>query len=316
MQLQIGVIRGGAGSGYEESLCSGASVLSALGEAPETHEWQVHDIFIDREGVWHRRGAPQRPERALRMLDVGINALHGEGGEDGTIARTLECFSLPHTGTEASSAAALADRGRARRLAEQTGIRVPRSYSIRTGADAEMADALEAAIFHSVSPPVFVRAKDSTLVTPVFAGDAAALEVAIRQVLLFSPATAALVEEYIPGPRLAVGVVERFRGELLYVLPLAEMEPTGTLNCPARVRRAMKGEIVEAARGLFGAFGLRHYALFEFVARDHEVYFLDVRGLPALHERSPFASALEAVGVTLGEFAGHLVSLALARRRA
>ncbi len=316
MQLHIGVIRGGAGSGYEESLCSGAAVLSALEGALVEREWQAHDIFIDREGTWHRAGVARSQERSLRMLDVAVNALHGEGGEDGALARTLESFGVVHTGTEASSASALADRGRSRALAELSLVRIPRAYTIRGGEEARLTDALGAAIFRTVSLPVLVRAKDSTLVTPVFAGDALGLEVALRQVLLYSPATAVIVEEHIPGVRLAVGVLERFRNERLYILPLAETAPTSKVVCPARVKRAVKESITEAARTLFGAFGLRHYALFEFVASEGGIYFLDVRTLPALSDGAPFSSALEAVGVEIREFTEHLISLALARRRA
>ncbi|MDP3735008.1 MAG: hypothetical protein Q8R39_01105 [bacterium] len=306
--LNIGIIRGGAGSGYEESLCSGATVSAALGEAAEEREWQVHDIFIDRNGVWHRGGVARSPERSLRMLDVAVNALHGEGGEDGALARTLESFGVAHTGTLSSSASALADRGRARALAQQSGVRIPLAYTIRAG---EEADALGAALFRTVSPPALVRAKDSALVTPVFAGDDAALAIALRQVLLYSPATAVLVEEHIPGQRLALGVLERFRGESLYVLPFAETEPGGEIVCPARIKRAVKEKMVSAARGLFAAFGLRHYALFEFAASENDTFFLDVRTLPALRENACFQRSLASVGATLGEFAEHMISLAL-----
>ncbi len=315
MSLEVGVIRGGMGSGYDESLASGAAMLEALRDVAGEREWRVHDIFIDRSGSWHRGGLVRSPERALRMLDVALTMLHGEGGEDGELARTLERFGVAHGATSASSASAIADRERARYIARQAGARTPHAYVVRAADSVRGDDALEAELFQDAFARALVRPKGVSLVTPVYASDASSLEIAIRQALLFSPATAVLVEEYVDGERIEVGAIEQFRGEALYLLPAASVAADGTILCPSRSRRAHKQEAADLSRTLFGAFGLRGYALFAYALSPRGAVFLDVRTLPTLHADSSFVRALEAIGASLPEFGAHLVSLALSARR-
>src|SRR5579875_833122 len=83
---RVAVLLGGSSSEREVSLISGRAVLAAL----------------------RRRGVAAEPfdpaERALTELPgAGIErvwiALHGPGGEDGTVQGALECLGLPYTGS-------------------------------------------------------------------------------------------------------------------------------------------------------------------------------------------------------------------------
>ena len=71
--IRVGVLRGGTGNQYEQSLATGAYVLKH--QPKDTYE--VSDIFLDRDGVWHFNGAPLDYEKLMRRVDVIWNALHG-----------------------------------------------------------------------------------------------------------------------------------------------------------------------------------------------------------------------------------------------
>src|SRR3989338_4458579 len=82
-RTSVGILRGGTSSEYDLSLRSGAAMLAALHES----QFDARDIFIDKRGYWHLRGAPVDAARALAQIDVALNALHGGVGEDGTVQR-------------------------------------------------------------------------------------------------------------------------------------------------------------------------------------------------------------------------------------
>ena len=77
-RTSVGILRGGTSSEYNLSLKSGAAMLAALPE----DRYDTRDIFIDKRGYWHLRGAPVDAARALSQIDVVLNALHGGAGED------------------------------------------------------------------------------------------------------------------------------------------------------------------------------------------------------------------------------------------
>src|SRR3989344_3801515 len=91
----VGVLRCGTSNEYDLSLKTGAAMLNALPD----DSYDARDILIDKRGLWHARGVPVEPARALSQVDVVLNALHGGVGEDGTVARVLERAGVPYTGS-------------------------------------------------------------------------------------------------------------------------------------------------------------------------------------------------------------------------
>src|SRR3989344_9302126 len=91
----VGVLRGGASSGYNLSLKTGTAIIDNL--APERYE--PRDIFIDKKGGWNLRGRPMSPMRALAQVDVVLNALHGGTVEDGTVGRILQIAGITYAGS-------------------------------------------------------------------------------------------------------------------------------------------------------------------------------------------------------------------------
>src|SRR5258706_6919672 len=72
------------------------------------------------------QGGPMRP-------DVVIIALHGKGGEDGTIQGLLELLGIPYTGSGVLSSALAMDKSMAKLVLRAEGIPVPREIRIASG---------------------------------------------------------------------------------------------------------------------------------------------------------------------------------------
>src|SRR6185295_3031565 len=147
---RVGVLRGGASSEHDISLQTGAHIIERLQRDP----YQVVDIFIDKKGVWHVRGVPTTPERALSGVDVAFNAVHGQYGEDGTLQKILDRAGVPYTGAGAYASALSLNKPLAKEVLERHGIRMPRHVTLKVSDDLEK-QALAA--FKKFSPPVVVK---------------------------------------------------------------------------------------------------------------------------------------------------------------
>jgi len=122
----VAVLYGGGSSEREISLLSGNAVLAAL----------------KRRGVDAQAFDPaQRPLAdllPLRIKRVWI-ALHGPGGEDGTVQGALEFLGVPYTGSGVLGSAIGMDKLRSKRLAQAVGVPTPDFVVLRTASDLDLA---------------------------------------------------------------------------------------------------------------------------------------------------------------------------------
>ena len=123
---RVAVLLGGDSSEREISLLSGNAVLAAL----------------------QRRGVDAHPfdtrDRALASLleerfDRVWIALHGPGGEDGTLQGALEYLGVPYTGSGVMGSAIGMDKLRTKRLAHAIGVATADYVVLRGSGDFEVA---------------------------------------------------------------------------------------------------------------------------------------------------------------------------------
>ena len=315
----VGVLRGGTSSEYPISLQTGAAIMAALPQ----EQYETRDILIDREGMWHMRGIPSTPARALAQLDVALNALHGGIGEDGTVQRMLSRAGIPFAGSRALSAGLSLNKIRARGILRAAEIPMPRavSFGVQNGMDSsEMANV----VFSRFGPPYIVKPPAEGSSNGIhYAATISALPNAIADVL--DAFGAALVEEYLLGAHTTVGVIELFRDEPVYVLPPVHIDmakgiqyhnPQGDEEVHMRYRVPssfpynVKTQIADIARRAHKALKLAHFSDADLVVTRSGVYLLEMNASPALHEHAPFPRMLEAVGSSLREFLEHIIRLA------
>ena len=98
--VKVAVLKGGSSLEREVSLRSAARVEDALGELG--HEALGIDVGA----------GPRRVASASERPDVVFIALHGPGGEDGTVQELLEILDLPYTGPGVRGLRALHGQGR------------------------------------------------------------------------------------------------------------------------------------------------------------------------------------------------------------
>ena len=317
-KIKVGVLRGGPSSEYDISLKTGGSVLKNLSE----EKYEKSDIFISRDGEWHLRGIPVAPEKIVKQIDVVFNAMHGEYGEDGTVQKLLDTFSIPYTGSRAFSSVVGMNKLMTKQGIEDYDIGTPEYTVVESSEDLEK-DIFN--IFRSFPMPSVVKPLvGGSSVGVTIARDYESLREGVYKALEYSPKV--LIEEYIRGREATCGVIEGFRGEEIHALMPVEIIPpekseffdynakySGETQevCPAPFERVIKEEIQRLAIEAHKALGFRHYSRSDFIISPRGIYFLEANSLPGLTEESLFPKALSAGGTTLPEFLDHLVKLAL-----
>ncbi len=177
---------------------------------------------------------------ALLRPDVVLIALHGKGGEDGTVQGMLELMGLPFTGSGVLASALAMDKAMSKRLFQAAGIPTIRGIEIErselensaseryeTQQEAAFID-LRAQLTERVGRelggyPVFVKPNaEGSTVGCTLVEDRENLIPALRNALEHD--SKALIETYVRGMEITVGVLEDADGKP-QSLPVIEIVP-------------------------------------------------------------------------------------------
>jgi D-alanine-D-alanine ligase len=332
------VLFGGKSDERHVSVASAQNVLRSLTGEVLAWFWApngaVHDVAI-REVLAHQQPfvadfVPSRPaifpdiEQALDTLPVDepvfLLALHGTGGEDGTLQQMLESRGLPFTGSGADASAAAFDKDRAKELV-QGGVRLAESRVARNASEVRevIADLLSR--------------HERIVLKPLAAGSSRGLfflgrnddvEDVVQKIAALN--IPYLVEQFIRGRELTVGVIDA--GDGPFPLPVIEIEVDsdrtfdyegkylghGTREiCPAAIPDDLAREAQQTALAAHIALGCEGYSRTDLVAADDGVYYLETNTLPGLTTSSLVPQELAVVGIGFREFLEQQVSLAFAK---
>ncbi len=184
---RVVVLYGGISAEREVSLSSGRKVIEALREGG--FEVTPIDVGEDLAAVI----------TAIRDAkpDAVFNALHGRFGEDGAIQGVLDWMGIPYTHSGVRASALAMDKAAAKAVFQSAGLPVAPGREVDV-AELEAADPLP--LPYVVKP---VNEGSSVGVEIIRSGDNRRAEVARA----WRYGKVAMVEEYIPGRELTVGVM-------------------------------------------------------------------------------------------------------------
>ena len=183
---RVAVLYGGPSAEREVSLASGRQVVAAL----RTAGFDVVPIEVGTELAPVLAALEPRP-------DVVFNALHGRFGEDGAIQGVLDWLGIPYTHSGVRASALAMDKSAAKAVFAAAGLPVAHGRVIDM-AELEHHDPLP--LPYVVKP---LNEGSSVGVSIVRRGDNRRGEIAAN----WSFGPQAMVEEFIPGRELTVGVM-------------------------------------------------------------------------------------------------------------
>lgn len=329
--IKVGVIRGGISEEHDVSLASGAQVLSHLRSDKMNEKYIPIDIFIDKDGVWHINGIPVTLAKVAPKVDVIINALHGDFGEDGKVQQLLEQWGIPYTGSGPLASALGYNKHLSKLEFEKLGIKTPKHILFPVyqadfdGPKNKYATQKAREVWGKISPPWIVKpltggSSMGIHICKTFQSLVDAFQIGVNEKV------SVLVEEFITGKEATVGVINNFRNKKVYTLPPIEIRIPKTSTffdneakysgkskeiCPGNFREEEKQELERIAALIHKGFDLSHYSRSDFIVHPKRgIYALEVNTLPGLTGESLMPKALDAVGSNMPEFIEHIIKLA------
>lgn len=318
------VLRGGPSPEFEVSLKTGFEVLSSL----QGDKYSAVDVVITKAGDWLYGGKKRDPHEILHMGDVVFNALHGAYGEDGTVQRLFERYSVPHTGSRAYPSAISMHKGMTKDyLSDIENLKIPK-HIIASSSSIQNVDTFAHSVLSFfnfdkfVVKPVSGGSSVDTMLVQSHDDLTLALETMLKKY------EQVLIEEHIEGREATVGVIENFRDQELYALPVVEIVANtsdGLFSheakysghtreiCPGNFDAKTKKLLESLARDAHKTLGLSHYSRMDFIVAKDGIYFLEANSLPGLTKESLVPLALGAVGCSYSAFIDHILTEALKR---
>ncbi|MGD8238391.1 MAG: D-alanine--D-alanine ligase [Armatimonadota bacterium] len=203
---RVGVLMGGDSREREISLRSGAGIMQALQE----RGFDAVSIDPDTDLITQLRS---------ENVQVAFNILHGGRGEDGTIPGVLEMAGIPYTGSGVLASALTMNKTQTKRVLQASDVRTPAFYAVdpqeKVGKQCRFA-----ANFLRL-PAVCKPADEGSSIGVSIVKHIEELEGAVGALL--EKYGSALIEKFIAGPEVTVGVLGT--GENVRALPVLELRP-------------------------------------------------------------------------------------------
>jgi D-alanine-D-alanine ligase len=286
---KVAVLMGGRSAEREISLLSGGGVLKALrAKGVDAHAFDPSErdlADLRREGF----------ERCFI-------ALHGRGGEDGTLQGALEVLGIPYTGSGVLGSAIAMDKWRTKMIWLANGLPTPRYRMLSANDDWD-------AVAKDLGLPLIVKPANegSTLGLTKVTGASqlpAAYELAAKKFH-----DMALAEQFVDGPEFTASIL----GET--ALPLIRIEaPQGNYDyqnkyfsdetryyCPSGLPEAKEREIRDASLAAFDVVGCTGWGRLDLILQaDGSFRFLEVNTSPGMTGHSLVPMAAREAGMTFG----------------
>lgn len=301
------MLKGGRSLERGVSLRSGARVEDALRRLG--HEAQP----IDAGGDLVKQLAAGRP-------DVAFVAMHGLGGEDGTVQELLEILGIPFTGPGVAACGRCMDKVLAKHELRDAGVPTPDWFAFNETAFRELgaADALGELEQRLGFPLVVKPSRGGSALGVKFA--ASWFEVPEALVSAFSYDGRVLLERFADGRELAVSVLG---GE---ALPVVEAIPVGgdrydfearyeigrtEFVCPAALSEEENAAVTAAALAAYEALGCSGFSRVDLILTAAGPQVLEVNAIPGLTDTSLLPQAAEAAGLAFEQLVERILELAL-----
>lgn len=306
--MRIAVLKGGRSLERNVSLRSGARVEDALAELG--HETLSLDVGADLVSRL-REGRP----------DVAFIALHGPGGEDGTVQELLEILGIPYTGPGVAACERSHDKVVAKHELRSAGLATPDWVALSATAFRELgaADALDEIEQRLGLPLVIKPAAQGSALGVRFADSAD--QVPSGLVAGFSYGERVLLERHVSGRELAVSVIDGKPLPPVEVIPreedLYDYEARYEIgrtdfSCPAQLGSAQAAVDQMAAR-TYEAIGCAGAVRVDLILGEDGPQVLEINAIPGLTDTSLMPMAAEAAGISFPELVARMIELATRR---
>lgn len=305
MAEKVAVLLGGTSAEREVSLMSGSAVVAGLKEAGiDAHAVDIRDFPV------------------MRLKEEGFGkafiALHGRGGEDGTLQGVLEFLAIPYTGSGVMASAITMDKLRTKQLWQGCGLPIAPFVAItRKEMDAGLSEELRARIT-ALGLPLFVKPScEGSSVGISRVNEADALQAALNDA--FRHDDDVLVEAFLSGPEYTVAVI----GEA--ILPSIRIKVVSEFYdyeakyfsddteyfCPSGLSADREAELSDLVIKAWRALGCSGWGRVDvMMGGDGQFYLLEVNTSPGMTGHSLVPMAAKQAGMSFSQLVARILELA------
>lgn len=310
--MRVAVLSGGVSPEHDVSLSSGSSVRAGLLESG--HE--AIEVLITRDGKWTHQGETVEltPMGGLLGCDVAFPALHGPGGEDGTVQAVFEVLDIAYVGSGVEASAVCMDKLALKALAK--ALDIPQVPYLEAFAGQPAPDQVS-----ELGLPIWVKPAhggSSVGISKVERLDELEQAVALAasmdsRVILEANSAGKEVECSVLGNR---ELITSSPGELRvnsdwYDYEAKYEEGGMDLVVPAEIPQEVQAKVQTLATEVFLAAGCEGMARCDFFVTGDEVQLNEINTIPGFTPTSVYAKLLEERGIAYPHLCERLVELAL-----
>lgn len=301
--MHIAVLCGGSSSEREVSLRSGAAVSTAL-ENPG-----------DTISVLDPAMGPEALEDKLQGVNVAFPALHGVGGEDGTIQSFLENLHIPYVGSDPVSSKLCFDKWQYRKVLREHAI---------TMAPGELVSEEELWGSALIKEPFVLKPHDGgSSVDTLIARDPHNID---RQQVhaIFSRHDTMLLEKLIEGREITVAVLGDKALPVIEIIPPDAEEfdyankyngKTQEICPPLHIDTDAQSRAQQLALTIHSLVGCRDMSRTDMIVTPtNDIFVLETNTIPGMTDQSLLPKAASAAGISMHQLVRTLVEAAAARR--
>ncbi|MAG64411.1 MAG: D-alanine--D-alanine ligase [Pseudomonadales bacterium] len=286
---RVAVLFGGSSAERAVSLKSGAAVLAALQAAG-----------VDAYGI---DAGPQLAEQLLNERpDRVFIALHGRGGEDGSLQGLLESLLIPYTGSGVMASAIGMDKLRTKQIWQSLGLPTPAYAMLRDGGQC-------AEIVERLGTPLIIKPlHEGSSIGMAKADSLQQLQDAWQGAQSYD--SEALVEQWIQGAEFTVAVLDgqalppiRLRTPHTFYDYEAKYQANDTQYlCPCGLPTEQEEQLKALSLRAFEAVGCKGWGRVD-VMQDEQgnFYLLEVNTVPGMTDHSLVPMAAKATGLSFGD---------------
>ncbi|NIF01011.1 D-alanine--D-alanine ligase [Pantoea sp. Acro-805] len=305
MAEKVAVLMGGTSAERDVSLNSGSAVLAGLRE-----------MGIDAHGV---------DTRDVSVLDLkkqgfakAFIALHGRGGEDGTLQAVLEFLQLPYTGSGVMASAITMDKLRTKLLWQGRGLPSGKFVWLTRQQHELGLDAATQAAIAALGLPLFVKPScEGSSVGISRVNSIEALPVALEEA--FRHDNDVLIEAFLSGSEYTVGILgdeilpsiriktasEFYDYEAKYISDDTEY------FCPSGLSAEQEAELQTLVLAAWRALGCKGWGRVDVMTDgDGNFQLLEVNTSPGMTSHSLVPMAAKQAGYRFPQLVARILELA------
>ena len=300
---KIGVLMAGISSEREISLKTGKTIEAAL----KKKGYNVIGIDVGRD-------IADRLKK--EAVEIAFIALHGRYGEDGTIQGLLEVMGIPYTGSGVLSSAIAINKIITKRLLEYHQIPTPRYTVLKKNEGVDYYRSLES---HGFEYPVVVKpSSECSTIGVSIARDKEQLLEAVG--LAFSYGNEILMEEYIDGREITVGILDNTSLPVIEIVPKEEFydyrakytKGMTEYIIPARLSDGLYKKVQGIGLKVYQVLGCKGVSRVDMrVDREDHPYVLEINTVPGMTETSLIPIAARETGIDFPELVEKILESAM-----